>query len=1061
MSLHCDPAAELPDDLADAAAERLLAHDAPQRGAVLAELVAAHPQHASALRRLSGDLGGVERLLGGDETVRLAEALVRIGDYRVIRRLGEGAFGVVYLCAQDEPLVRQVAIKVLGPGAGDERTLRRFAAERQMLATLNHPAITQVFDAGVLPDGRPFFVMEYVDGPTIRQYCTERALDCGQRLELFVALCRGVAHAHTRGIVHRDLKPSNVLVVETEAGPLPKIIDFGIAKALVGAPVAAELRTDPGRVIGTPGYMSPEQAAGRVDEIDQRADVFALGVMLYELLAGELPWARGAAATDTEPVRPSLRITTATTHATCTPAERRHLAAALRGDLDWVVLKALARERDERYASVLDLAADLERHGRGEPVSVGPPSAIYRLRKFVRRNRPWVVAVGAATAVLAIGLAFAIGYGSDARAEVADARQAAAASFADANAVLERLIERANDDRLRAAPQSDATRQALLHDALSFYDRFSSERPTDPQLRVGRCDALLAISQLHYLLGELPRATSAAAAVVEESRSLLAASPDVIAYRGLLGEGLRKQGRAMALGYNYREAHGRLAEAVTHLGICAAAAPAGFGRSHAAALREAAGTLESHRVDERLAGMHESLAVLAMLRRVTPDDVGVVEDEVQCRAAIAQELLSVRRFDEAATMLAQAAATLPTLGSGKARLTYSICRLQGMLTEQRGDRKAAVRDLQKAADAAAAWQREQPHRVQPQDVLHRALQDLGHMQNYIGAFADSTASYRAAIALAEATVVQFPEDPKRRLLLCGTLRDFAWTLRDRFRQEDLAEAAACMARALAVDAGIPTASGIVREPRWRLLAMQALITESRGSPGSPPGWPEVISAMPADWDKQGEHETRLWIDTRISLGRWHLANGRPAEAEASRALAESCVRATSPLHDKNLVEIGWLGARLAAGRGEHAEVAAAATAILESRNTWFSRRRAADCLHLAWRCAVAAGAAEDVGAEYRDRAGIYYAAVRDSLREDVEKAPEDPWFVVPWASAGVRGAELALAAGDESIARELLEHALPRLEAIRAFTHADQWDEAVWVAGRQLAANLQPGAVGR
>jgi serine/threonine protein kinase len=251
------PSADLPAGLADELAEQLL--DAgPEHEKVLARLVARHPQHERALRMLLAQLHGAERLLADAWPDDAPASATQIGGHRVIRQLGEGAFGIVYLCAQQQPVVRNVAIKVLRPGAGDEQTLRRFAAERQLLASLNHPTITQVYDAGTLPDGRPFFVMEYVEGTTFRRYCEDRALPCRERLRLFAELCRGVAHAHARGIVHRDLKPGNVLVVDTEQGPVPKIIDFGIAKALVAVESGDDgPRTDTGRVIGTPGYMSP------------------------------------------------------------------------------------------------------------------------------------------------------------------------------------------------------------------------------------------------------------------------------------------------------------------------------------------------------------------------------------------------------------------------------------------------------------------------------------------------------------------------------------------------------------------------------------------------------------------------------------------------------------------------------------------------------------------------------------------------------------------------------------------------------------------------------------
>jgi serine/threonine protein kinase len=413
--------AQLPPDLADAAAAELLAAEGVSREVVIARLLVEHPEQAAGLQRLATELSGLEALLESRLRAPSNDSLEWIRDYRVIAKIGEGAFGVVYRCKQERPVLRDVAIKVLRAGAGDQHTLRRFAAERQVLATLSHPTITPIFDAGELSDGRPFFVMEYVVGSTIRDYCEAHALGSRELLQLFVQLCHGVAHAHSRGIVHRDLKPANVLIVEGAGGPLPKIIDFGIAKALTSSDSTAEPRTDTGRVLGTPGYMSPEQATGRVDQIDGRADVFALGVMLYELLTGVLPWPRGTTATDFEPVRPSRRVV----------GGSRIAPTALRGDLDWIALKALAPAREDRYARVDGLSTDIERHLRGDTVSVGPPSLAYRTRKFVARHGLGVTVV-VSSILVTMGLTAAWLYGSRKHRETLNARSVAAATAGDA-----------------------------------------------------------------------------------------------------------------------------------------------------------------------------------------------------------------------------------------------------------------------------------------------------------------------------------------------------------------------------------------------------------------------------------------------------------------------------------------------------------------------------------------------------------------------------------------------------------------------------------------------------
>ncbi len=1050
--------AELPDVLADRAAEQLLAATGPVRHRVLAVLVAEHPQHAASLRQLAADLGGAEGLLDSTYPTDKDEAATDIGGHRVIRRLGAGAFGMVFLCAQETPVVRQVAIKVLRPGAGDQKTLRRFAAERQLLAALNHPAITQVFDADELPDGRPFFVMEYVDGVPIRSYCEARQLPCRDRLHLFIELCRGVAHAHKRGIVHRDLKPANVLVVDTDNGPMPKIIDFGIAKALFASDDAAGPRTDAGRVIGTPGYMSPEQAAGRNAEVDERADIFALGVMLYELLTGVLPWTQGASATDTEPVRPSARVTTSTSATIAMPSsQRRQLVAELRGDLDWITLKALARERSERYATVTDLLADVERHLQGKPVSVGPPSTTYRLRKFVRRNRALVATIGGAALILGIGLGMALHYGRAAGTEVADAKKAAAASFADATAVVARLLARATDPQLREAPQSDGARRALLQDALSFYDRFLQDRPTDPGLRAGRCNALLAISQVHLLLGETTHAASGAEEAVAEAEALHAAAPESIVNRGLLGEALRKQGRAFALAGNHAAAHPKLAAAATHLAACAAIAPATYGRSYAAVLGEAANTLEDHPGEGSLAGMRQSLQVLDALRADHPQIAELADDHAQARVTLATQLTDLRRYDEAKALLALAESDLPRVSTDRGRLTTLIRRQQGRCAWSLNNRPMAIQYMQAAVEAADAWLLEQPQRLQPQEYLARASRDLGIFQNYVGAFAESDAAFRRAIAQADAMVLRFPEDPSRLAGLCSSLRGFAQVLWDRFRRVDLDEAATCAARATAVNERIAPTVDVGRQPRWLLLAMEAGIAESLGKDAGA-CWRTVEADLPADARTRERLDQDLLALVCCSLARWHLAAGECTMAARNLVFAREAIERNKPVSDKLLVEAGWLEAKLAAARGDHAATAAAADQILAARSTWYACRRAGDCLHLAWQCVGAApGVDASTAASYCDRAVEQYGNVMDTLRDDVAKDPQDPWYVLPWGFACVRTAELAAAAGDAAKARELLGDALPKLEAVRAAAHVDQWEEQIVEHGRVLQGRLAVG----
>jgi len=386
------------------------------------ELLAAHDAAGGFLEPPA--LGATAPFVGAAPHAAAELPGATVGPYRLLERLGEGGMGEVWVAEQAEPIKRRVALKLIKPGMDSRAVLARFEAERQALAIMDHPNIAKVLDAGTTADGRPYFVMELVKGTPITAFCDERRLSPRERLELFVPVCQAIQHAHHKGIIHRDVKPTNVLVALHDDRPVPKVIDFGVAKAVGQQLTEKTLYTGYGTLVGTPAYMAPEQATFNQLDIDTRADIYSLGVLLYELLAGSPPLReerlRKAALDEVlrvvreeEPPRPSDRLSTSEARASIAAVRRTEparLATLLRGELDWVVMKALEKDRDRRYETVNGFAADVQRYLAGEAVLAVPPSTAYQLRKFVRRNKGPVL-TACLVLVALLGSVVGVGFG--------------------------------------------------------------------------------------------------------------------------------------------------------------------------------------------------------------------------------------------------------------------------------------------------------------------------------------------------------------------------------------------------------------------------------------------------------------------------------------------------------------------------------------------------------------------------------------------------------------------------------------------------------------------------
>ncbi|MBL8854720.1 MAG: serine/threonine protein kinase, partial [Planctomycetaceae bacterium] len=493
------------------------------------------------------------------------------GRYRLQEPLGEGGMGSVWLAEQTEPVKRTVAAKLIKPGMDSQQVLARFDAERQALAMMDHPNIAKVFDGGMTAEGRPFFVMEYVKGVPLIEYCDGIQLSLSNRLRLFIQICHAIQHAHQKGIIHRDLKPSNILVYEYDGTPVPKVIDFGLAKAMHQSLTEQSLYTAQGMMIGTPLYMSPEQVDRNHLDIDTRSDIYALGVVLYELLTGSTPLERKQMERATyseilrlikevEPPRPSARISRSDglpRIASQRRLEPSQLTKTLTGDLDWIVMKSLDKDRDRRYETANALSRDVERFLNDEPVAAYPPSVSYRFKKMIRKYKRHVLAVSMVVVAMVGGVLAVVVMQAqknhelrtlniqldeantelkstnirlDKQREVAEEREQQAI-----NAVKKFGDTIAENPELKNNPSLDALRKTLLKEPITFLQSLRDqleqvESPSKKSL-AQLAFANLELAKLTDEIGNKQDALHVIQVSIEIWNRLLQANPEVVAYR--------------------------------------------------------------------------------------------------------------------------------------------------------------------------------------------------------------------------------------------------------------------------------------------------------------------------------------------------------------------------------------------------------------------------------------------------------------------------------------------------------------------------------------------------
>jgi eukaryotic-like serine/threonine-protein kinase len=603
------PAEERPAFLERACAGR------PEHRAAVEALLAAHEKSGNILDRpeldpvqtLASGPGHVHRdatldYTPGPENASSAAAvtdyrpmsepgIVIAGRYTLQEKIGEGGMGEVWVAKQTQPVRRRVALKLIKTGVDSRAVLARFEQERQALAMMDHPTISKVLDGGLTPTGQPFFVMELVNGLSLTRFCDEARLTPRDRLELFVPICQAVQHAHQKGIVHRDLKPSNILVTLIDGKPVPKVIDFGVAKATAGKLTDQSMDTQFGAVIGTLEYMSPEQTGFSGDDIDTRADIYSLGVILYELLTGLRPIdakrLQTAAITEMiriireeEPSKPSTRLSTdesLSSLAALRQTEPRKLMALLRGELDWVVMKCLEKHREGHYETASALARDIERYLADETVEARPPSAGYRFRKFLRRHRGPVVAASLVLLALVggiVGTTYGLMLADRALAKEAKQRDMAQANAAKAlrAADAERNAkEREAEQRAKAEKARDRTRQALdamtssvtgdslttqkqisdeqkkfLTEVLTCYKEFAGEKADDEPSRARSSMAAFRVGSIEYRLGRTAEAAAANRLAIDGFTKLVTEFPAAPEYHKYLADSHNNLGLLLA-----------------------------------------------------------------------------------------------------------------------------------------------------------------------------------------------------------------------------------------------------------------------------------------------------------------------------------------------------------------------------------------------------------------------------------------------------------------------------------------------------------------------------------
>jgi serine/threonine protein kinase len=751
--------------------------------------------------------------------------------YKLLQRIGEGGMGSVWMADQLEPVKRRVAVKLIRAERDSSATiLARFEAERQAIALMDHPHIAKLLDAGTVGASQPYFVMELVKGIPLNDYCDQHKLNIADRLNLFMQICSAVQHAHQKGIIHRDLKPTNILVEAHDDKAVPKVIDFGLAKATSGMQLTEHtLFTQLGSVAGTPLYMAPEQAKFNALDIDTRADVYALGVILYELLTGTTPIEREQLKTaafdeilrvirESEPPTPSKRLSSTDSKPSVSAnrqSEPLKLARFLRGDLDWIVMKALAKERDRRYETANGFAKDIERFLNHEPVLAGPPSAAYRLRKFVRRNRAQVIAGSLLLAALLIGIAgttFGLIWAEVRRgeAERARANEAVQRGIAQGNATKALLAadaektakEHEAEQRTRAEKARDRTAQALddmtssitgdslatqkaiseeqkrfLTEVLTYYQEFAGEKADDEKSRARTAAAARRVGDIEYRLGRWTEAVTALRLARDGYAQLAAEFPTVPAYRFYLASSHHGLGILLTNLGMLPEADEQFRNALSILEKLIADFPTmptfrrGMAQSHLGL-----GHLLAHqgKGPEAMEHLRKTMTLREKLAVEFPNEPTYRQELAQGHVRLGALFIELGKGPEAEEQLRTALdiqgkllAEFPTTPEYRFVQAGSRTNLGRVLADQ--DKKPeAEEQLRKALAIAEKLVAEFPAMPAYRELLAGNHNNLGGLLADLGMLPEAEEQYRKALAINKKLADDFPAVPQHRQALGST-----------------------------------------------------------------------------------------------------------------------------------------------------------------------------------------------------------------------------------------------------------------------------------------------------